>query len=61
MVWADKGDLDRAVASQREALKVTPSDPQLWTTLARFYEAQGREDLAQQARQQAAVLSQPKR
>ena len=61
MVWADKGDLDRAVASQREALKVTPSDPQLWTTLARFYEAQGRGDLAQQARQQAAVLSQPKR
>jgi Flp pilus assembly protein TadD len=55
------GDLDRAVEFEREALNVTPSDPQLWTTLARFYEAQGRENLAQQARQQAAVLSRPKR
>jgi tetratricopeptide (TPR) repeat protein len=60
MAWADMGDLDRAVEFQREALKVTPLDPQLWTTLARFYEAQGRESLAQQARQQAAVLSRPK-
>jgi tetratricopeptide (TPR) repeat protein len=61
MAWADMGDLDRAVEFEQEALKVTPSDPQLWATLARFYEAQGRENLAQQARQKAAVLSQPKR
>jgi tetratricopeptide (TPR) repeat protein len=61
MAWADMGDLDRAVEIERKALNVTPSDPQLWTTLARFYEAQGRENLAQQARQQAAVLSRPQR
>jgi len=61
MAWADMGDLDRAVEFEREALNVTPSDPHLWTTLARFYEAQGRENLAQQARQQAAVLSRPQR
>jgi tetratricopeptide (TPR) repeat protein len=59
MAWADMGDLDRAVESEREALNLTPSDPQLWTMLARFYEAQGRENLAQEARQQAAVLSRP--
>jgi tetratricopeptide (TPR) repeat protein len=61
MAWADMGDLDRAVEFEREALNLTPSDPQLWTTLARLYEAQGRENLAQQARQQAAVLSRPQR
>jgi len=61
MAWADMGDLDRAVEFEREALNITPSDPHLWTTLARFYEAQGRENLAQQARQQAAVLSRPQR
>jgi hypothetical protein len=41
MAWADMGDLDRAVEFGQEALKVTPSDPELWTTLARFYEAPG--------------------
>jgi Flp pilus assembly protein TadD len=61
MAWADMRDLNRAVEFQREALKFTPSDPELWTTLARFYEAQHRDDLAQQARQQAAVLSRPQR
>jgi tetratricopeptide (TPR) repeat protein len=61
IAWADMGDLNRAAEFEREALKFTPSDPQLWTTLARFYEAQGREDLAQQARQQAAVLRRPQR
>jgi tetratricopeptide (TPR) repeat protein len=60
VAWANMGDLDRAVEFEREALKLTPSNPQLWATLAQLYAAQGRTDLAQEARQHAQDLSRPK-
>jgi tetratricopeptide (TPR) repeat protein len=60
VAWANMGDLDRAVEFEREALKLTPSNPELWTTLAQLYAAQGRTDLAQEARQHAQDLNRPK-
>jgi tetratricopeptide (TPR) repeat protein len=57
--WASMGDLNRAVGFQQQALQLTPSSPQLWTTLAELYAAQGRTILERDARQHAQALNQP--
>jgi len=55
-IWASLGDLNRAVRFQQQALSLTPSNPELWTTLAKFYAAQGRFNLEQDAREHARAL-----
>ncbi|MGD0987511.1 MAG: tetratricopeptide repeat protein [Candidatus Sulfotelmatobacter sp.] len=57
-VWAQLGDLHRAVGFQQQALSYEPSNPQRWTTLAEIYAAQGQSALEQDARQHAQALRQ---
>lgn len=51
------GEQQRAVESQLEALRRTPEVVSRWQALANIYDAAGRQDLAEQARQRAQALS----
>jgi tetratricopeptide (TPR) repeat protein len=55
-VWLSRGDFDRAIEFQKQAVELTPLDPARLTQLAEMYEARGRADLAQQAHQRAEEL-----
>ena len=55
-VWLSQGDIDRAIEFQKQAVELTPLDSARVTQLAELYEARGRGDLAQQARQHATEL-----
>jgi tetratricopeptide (TPR) repeat protein len=55
-VWLSRGQVDRAIEFQKQAVELTPLDPARWTQLAELYKARGRPDLAQQADQRAAAL-----
>ncbi len=50
------GDLNRAIGSQTEATKLTPTNAARWLVLADLYQASGRTDLAQDAREKGAAL-----
>jgi len=50
-------DWNRAIQSQLEAVRRTPEVAGRWLSLASVYDAVGREDLADQARQKAQALS----
>lgn len=54
--WRELNDLTRAVQFEEQALKFTPNVPARWMELAALYDAQGRPDLAAQARQRALQL-----
>jgi tetratricopeptide (TPR) repeat protein len=56
-VYLSQGDVDRAIEFQKQAVELAPLDPARVTQLAELYEARGRADLAQQARQRAAELN----
>jgi tetratricopeptide (TPR) repeat protein len=51
------GEQQRAIESQLEAIRKTPEVVSRWQALASIYEAAGRQDLAEQARQKAQALS----
>ena len=51
--WQALNDLGRAVESQEQAVKFTPNSASRWMELASLYDAQGRSDLAAEARQRA--------
>jgi tetratricopeptide (TPR) repeat protein len=55
-VWESRGDLDRAIEFQKQAVELAPLDPARLTQLAELYEARGRADLAQKAHQRAEEL-----
>ncbi|HUK87236.1 MAG TPA: hypothetical protein VLT85_06190 [Terriglobales bacterium] len=59
--WRDRNDLTRAVQFQEQAVKFTPDNPVRWMALAALYDAQGRPDLAAQARQRAQQAQMPGR
>ena len=54
--WRSLGDLGRAVSFQEQAVQSVPEDPAGWLNLAELYQAQGRQQSAQQARQRAREL-----
>jgi Flp pilus assembly protein TadD len=51
-----RGNVDRAIEFQKQAVDLTPLDPARLTQLAEMYEARGRSDLAQKAGQRAVEL-----
>ncbi len=51
------GEQQRAIESQLEAIRRTPEVVSRWQALASIYDAAGRQDLAEQARQKAQALS----
>ena len=51
------GEQQRAIESQLEAIRRTPEVVSRWQALASIYDAAGRQDLAEQARQKAQDLS----
>jgi Tfp pilus assembly protein PilF len=55
-VWQSRGDVNRAIEFQKEAVELAPHDAARWAQLAELYKSQGRADLAQQAVQRAAEL-----
>ena len=54
--WEEPGRPGRAVSFQEQAVHLVPEDPAGWFTLAELYQAQGRQQSAQQARQRAREL-----
>ena len=54
--WRSLGDLGRAVSFQEQAVQSVPEDPAGWLNLAELYQAQDRQQSAQQARQRAREL-----
>jgi tetratricopeptide (TPR) repeat protein len=59
-VWAQLGDVRRAVGFQQEALSYDASNPQRWIRLAELYAAEGQTALEQDARQHAQALREGK-
>ena len=57
-VWLSRGDIDRAIEFQKQAVELTPHDPTRLTQLAEMYEARGRAGQAPQAGQPASELHQ---
>ena len=55
--WAMAGDLPRAIASDEEATRLEPSDPETWSDLAKLYEKNGMPAEQQRAARRAAELS----
>ena len=54
--WRSLGDLGRAVSFQEQAVNYSPGDRVGWLYLAELYQAQGRQQSAQQARHRAWEL-----
>jgi Tfp pilus assembly protein PilF len=51
--WYQLGDVAKAVSFQEEAVRLAPSDARLWLGLADLYDAQGRTDQAERARNES--------
>ena len=56
LIIQSMADVDRAVEFQKQAVALTPRDPDRWAQLADLYKLQGRTELAQQANQHAMEL-----
>jgi tetratricopeptide (TPR) repeat protein len=54
VAWQSLGNLERAAASQEEAVRLAPERSELWSALAGIYELQGRQADAERARTRAA-------
>jgi tetratricopeptide (TPR) repeat protein len=52
-IWLSRGDVDRAIEFQKQAVELTPHDPERLTQLAEMYEARGRAGLSPEAGQPA--------
>jgi Flp pilus assembly protein TadD len=57
-VWLSRGNVDRAIEFQKEAVELTPHDPERSAKLAEMYESRGRADQAPEAGQPASELHQ---
>ena len=55
--WYQMGDLAQAVSFQEGAVRLAPSDPNLWQGLADLYDVQGRTTKAAEARARAKEMS----
>jgi tetratricopeptide (TPR) repeat protein len=53
-VWLSRGDLDRAIEFQKQAVELSPHDFARLTQLAEMYEARDRANLAKQAKERAS-------
>ncbi len=56
LAYLAAGEPQRAIESQQEAIRITPEAETRWQALASIYDAAGRKDLAEQARQKAQAL-----
>ena len=57
--YSQLGDHGRALMAQAEAVRLTPENAARWQTLAEMYQADGRPEDANKARQRAASLQAP--
>jgi tetratricopeptide (TPR) repeat protein len=57
--YRQMGDGNRAIASQEQAVRLTPGNAARWQALADLYQAAGRADLAGEARSRASALQAP--
>jgi tetratricopeptide (TPR) repeat protein len=55
-VWLSRGDVERAIEFQKQAVELTPHDFARLTQLAEMYEARGRANFAKQADQHPSQL-----
>ncbi|HXW15600.1 MAG TPA: tetratricopeptide repeat protein, partial [Terriglobia bacterium] len=55
-VWLSWGDVNRAIEFQKQAVELTPHDPERLAQLAEMYEARGRAGPATEADQHASEL-----
>ena len=54
--WRIRGDLPQAISREEDAVRLTPNSAPRWLELAAFYDAAGRAQDAQQARDRAQAL-----